>query len=160
MHELHEFIHDATLVAHNASFDKKFLIQEGIRAGINFSDQFLCTMLLSRRLYPAAINHKLSTLADYLKIGIDGSFHRALFDAEITAQLFVRLIETIKTRGKIHHVPSNILHILQSTQASGAAYHRINQLPRLLSSIQTKHPRSEDVNCKTFIRSDFAKEGI
>jgi len=114
--ELHDFVQDSVLVAHNASFDRKFLINEGLLAGLSFKDNFLCTLLLSRRLFPTAVNHKLGTLANHVGLRVEGSFHRALFDAEITAQLFVKLVDKIKTRRSIDQVTFDFLYKLQKSK--------------------------------------------
>jgi len=74
-----DFAGDADLVAHNASFDKRFLYAE-----------FACSMLVARCIYQQAENHKLGTLVKYANISNDGTFHRALADAQMTAQLWLR----------------------------------------------------------------------
>ena len=91
MAEIAEFVGDATLVAHNASFDRKFWQHELSRIGLPHQHEFLCTVLIARRLYPWAINHKLATLVDLHNIPIDGRHHRALADASMTAHLFLRM---------------------------------------------------------------------
>lgn len=86
-----DFVGDATLVAHNASFDRRFWQHELARIGRAATHDFLCTVLLSRRLYPWAPNHKLATLVDLHAIPVDGRHHRALADAAMTAHLFLRM---------------------------------------------------------------------
>ena len=46
-----EFIGDDNLVAHNASFDKRFLDAEIERLSAHYPGQFACSLLLSRRLF-------------------------------------------------------------------------------------------------------------
>ena len=89
--KLNQFIKGATLVAHNASFDSKFFHSEMLHAGIRARSEFICTLLLSRRLYPSLANHKLATLAEYHKIKYQGRSHRALADALVTADLFIKI---------------------------------------------------------------------
>lgn len=91
MAEIHEFVGDATLVAHNASFDKKFWQHELARIGLKPRSDFLCTVLIARRLYPWAPNHKLATLVDLHNIQIEGRHHRALADADMTAKLLLQM---------------------------------------------------------------------
>lgn len=86
-----EFVGDATLVAHNASFDRRFWQHELARIDRPAVHDFLCTVLISRRLYPWAPNHKLATLVDLHNIPVDGRHHRALADAAMTAHLFLRM---------------------------------------------------------------------
>jgi DNA polymerase III subunit epsilon len=85
------FVGNARLVAHNASFDKRFWCAEIDRIGRRSEHAFLCTMLLARRLYPWAPNHKLGTLAELHQIIASGRHHRALADAEMTAELLSRM---------------------------------------------------------------------
>lgn len=86
-----DFVGDATLVAHNASFDRKFWQHELERIGRDAPQDFLCTVLLSRRLYQWAPNHKLGTLVALHGLPDDDRHHRALADASMTAHLFLRM---------------------------------------------------------------------
>lgn len=59
---------------------------------------FVCTLLLSRRLYPQAPNHRLGTLASYHALPDCGRAHRALADALTTAHLLIRMQREIADR--------------------------------------------------------------
>ena len=93
MHELMHFTRGCPLVAHNAAFDRGFWAAEAALAGCepDPAHQFACTLLLSRRLYPQAPNHRLGTLAALHHLPEHGRAHRALADALTTAQLLLRL---------------------------------------------------------------------
>ena len=54
MHKFADFIGDYNLVAHNASFDKRFLDAELARISRTYSGKFACSMLVARRLYQDA----------------------------------------------------------------------------------------------------------
>lgn len=95
MAEIADFVGDATLVAHNASFDRKFWQYEMARIGVESRHEFLCTVLIARRLYPWAPNHRLATLVELHNIPVDGRHHRALADASMTARLFLRMREDL-----------------------------------------------------------------
>lgn len=86
-----DFVGDTPLVAHNASFDRRFWQDELERIGRAPAPDFLCTVLIARRLYPWAPNHKLATLVDVHGLPVDGRHHRALADASMTAHLFLRM---------------------------------------------------------------------
>ena len=98
MGEFADFIGGYDLVAHNASFDQRFLDVELQRIRRRYSGSFACSMLAARRLYPAAPNHKLGTLVKYKTLRNDGTFHRALADAEMTAHLWLAMLEDIERR--------------------------------------------------------------
>ena len=68
MAEASRFVGDAPMVAHNASFDRKFWEAELARAGLDATQPFACTVLLSRRLYPQAPSHRLGALADWHRL--------------------------------------------------------------------------------------------
>lgn len=78
---LHERLRARVLVAHNARFDYAFLRGEFGRAGLEFSARTLCTVKLSRRLYPAEPRHNLDSVI--VRHGIRcAARHRALGDAQ------------------------------------------------------------------------------
>jgi DNA polymerase III epsilon subunit family exonuclease len=94
--QVHQYVKNCTLVAHNASFDSKFFHSEMNKVGIRTNVDFICTLLLSRRLYPALENHKLATLAKHHGIKSQGKSHRALADALVTAELFIKISNDLK----------------------------------------------------------------
>ena len=91
MREAARFVGDAPMVAHNAAFDSKFWQSELQHAGLQATQPFACTVLLSRRVYPDAPSHKLGNLIDHLGLPRTGRAHRALADAEMAAALLARM---------------------------------------------------------------------
>ena len=91
MQAVSEFVGAATPVAHNASFDRRFWEYELNLCGAPCQLDFLCTVLIGRRLYPWAPNHKLATLVELHRIPVEGRHHRALADAAMTAHLFIKM---------------------------------------------------------------------
>lgn len=81
------FIEDSILVAHNASFDSRFI--EFRRKG-KVPYPTIDTLLLARSLDIQVKNYKLGTLAKRFGINLQGA-HRAVNDAEATAELFIQL---------------------------------------------------------------------
>ncbi len=102
MREAARFVGDAPMVAHNASFDRKFWQGELARLELAAPQPFACTVLLSRRLYPQAPNHKLGTLVDFHGLPRTGQAHRALADAEMAAALLGRIQQDLREQ---HGVP-------------------------------------------------------
>ncbi|MBI1943949.1 MAG: hypothetical protein HYS35_09800 [Betaproteobacteria bacterium] len=79
--ELLERLEGRVLVAHNARFDYGFLRHEFERAGLRFQARTLCTVKLSRRLYPGHARHNLDSLIERHGLRC-GARHRALGDAQ------------------------------------------------------------------------------
>ena len=100
MREVAQFTRGCPLVAHNAAFDRGFWLAERERADCepDAAQAFACTVLLSRRLYPQAANHRLGTLAAYHRLPSAGRAHRALADAEVTAHLLLRIQQDVAER--------------------------------------------------------------
>lgn len=96
MHEFADFIQDSNLVAHNASFDQRFLDAELANIERGYNGSFACSLLLSRRLTQDAPSHKLGELVQYHQIENEGVFHRALADAEVTASLWLVLLKSLQ----------------------------------------------------------------
>ncbi|MBY0222024.1 PolC-type DNA polymerase III [Sporosarcina aquimarina] len=94
-----EFIGDAVLIAHNASFDMGFFYASCKRAKIETpAYPVIDTLELSRFLYPELRNHRLNTLAKKFDIELT-QHHRAIYDTEATAYLFLRLLADAQEKG-------------------------------------------------------------
>jgi len=115
MLEFSDFMGDYNLVAHNASFDKRFLDAELARISRQYSGKFACSMLISRRIYQDAPDHKLGTLIKHANIPTDGVFHRALYDSQMTTKLWMAMLGNIKQHYDIHDIPFNLLQKLAKT---------------------------------------------
>ncbi len=87
--DLHERLAGRLFVAHNARFDYGFLRREFTRAGLDFRAKTLCTVRLSRRLYPGYAYHNLDSLIERHGLACRAR-HRALGDADAVWQ-FLRL---------------------------------------------------------------------
>lgn len=89
--ELYEVLEGAIFIAHNVRFDYSFLKQEFKRVNMTFSPKQLCTVRLSRALYPHETSHKLQSLIS--RYGFTyGKRHRAYDDAAVLWQ-FVQYIQ-------------------------------------------------------------------
>ena len=87
-----------TFIAHNASFDYKFIKEEYKRLGYDFNQKTLCTIKMARKLLPGHRSYSLGKLCSDLGIEIIGR-HRATGDALATVKLFEILLEKNKTIG-------------------------------------------------------------
>ncbi len=93
--EFRNFVGDAVLVAHSAPFDYGFLRQEFERLGENFRRPTLCTVVAMRKFFPGLPGYGLGVLSKYFNIPLK-SHHRALCDAEATAEL-LKMINAKRT---------------------------------------------------------------
>ncbi len=85
--ELTERLRGRLFIAHNARFDYGFLRHEYQRLGQRFQSDVLCTVRLSRKLFPAHHKHNLDSLI--VRHGlITGDRHRALADADLIWQFW------------------------------------------------------------------------
>jgi DNA polymerase-3 subunit epsilon len=129
MRDAARFVGATPLVAHNASFDRKFWDFELARLGLAREQDFACTLLLSRRLLPQAPDHKLGTLTRWAKLPAAGRAHRALADAEMAANLLQHLVNTLEGQFALSAVEHRLLCKLQKVTAA-----KVKQYLRELSA--------------------------
>ena len=94
------FADTAVLVAHNAPFDVRFINYEIARVfpGRRMCNTHLCTVSLSRRIFPELPNHRLHTLAEHFAVSIRHR-HRAADDAHATAEVFLHMLDLLHRHG-------------------------------------------------------------
>ncbi|KGR80318.1 PolC-type DNA polymerase III [Ureibacillus manganicus] len=101
--EFREFIGDAIVVAHNASFDMGFLYTAYEKAGIQgVTHPVIDTLELSRMLNPTLKSHRLNTLSKRYGIELT-QHHRAIYDTEATGELMLHLLKEAKEKGINFH---------------------------------------------------------
>ena len=112
-------------VAHNVGFDYGFLQHEFNRLGFTYSRRKLCTVKLSKRLYPSLKSHGLSNLIKVFDLPMS-SRHRALDDAKATAYFLKGIIE----KNGSENIRDIINYGLKATQLPDAiSMDRLHQLP-------------------------------
>lgn len=90
-----QFIGDDVIVGHNVNFDINFLYDKSIDLGLPpFSNDFVDTMRLSRKLFPEMENHKLVTVAKHLHIPQPNA-HRAAADCDTTNSIYKTIAEHV-----------------------------------------------------------------
>lgn len=90
--KVREFLQNAIFVAHNASFDYKFILHSFLRENIYPPENpTLCTKLLARRIVSGLQSYGLKSLIEFFKIH-NLKAHRAFGDALATTHLFLRLL--------------------------------------------------------------------
>ena len=114
MRELMRFVGDYSLIAHNASFDRKFLDAELGKIRLRRKQEFICSMRVARRVYPLAPSHSLASLVDYVELVVKRRHHRALADAEMTADLWAKMGSDLMKEYNLRHVPLELMQRLQA----------------------------------------------
>jgi DNA polymerase-3 subunit epsilon len=99
-------------IAHNARFDYGFLKNEFKRLGVAFRAPVLCTVKLSRTLYPQFHRHNLDSLIERHGLQADAR-HRALADAQLIHQFWQKI------------------HVDRSSDEITAALNKLNARPSL-----------------------------
>jgi DNA polymerase-3 subunit epsilon len=113
-----KLIGDHPLVAHNAAFDSRFWQAEVERLPKAPASRFACTMLLARRLYPNAPNHKLGTLVTLHRLPVARA-HRALADVEMTYHLWRHMDQDVRKRFGGHALTFDLMVALQKAKRNG-----------------------------------------
>jgi DNA polymerase-3 subunit epsilon len=91
--DLHPRLNDGLFIAHNARFDYGFLHHAYARAGHTLQSEMLCTVKLSRALFPDEKKHNLDILIERHGLVAEAR-HRALADADLLWQLWRKLTST------------------------------------------------------------------
>jgi DNA polymerase-3 subunit epsilon len=86
-----EITQDKIFVAHNVSFDYRFIQEEFKRLGYDYQRKTMCTVRMGRKFIPGHKSYSLGRLCDELEISINGR-HRAAGDALATVKLFEMIL--------------------------------------------------------------------
>ena len=89
-----DFVGDAVLVAHNANFDVSFIKENAKRQQIPVDFTYVDTVGIARMLLTGQSKYTLDAVAKTLKISLE-NHHRAVDDAECTAEIFMKFIEML-----------------------------------------------------------------
>ncbi|MCB9278341.1 MAG: GIY-YIG nuclease family protein [Lewinellaceae bacterium] len=95
-----EMTEGAIFVAHNVRFDYGFLKEEFARLGYAFTRKQLCTVRLSRKVFPGLGSYSLGNLIRHFDIRVDDR-HRAMADALATTDLFERILTKERAESEI-----------------------------------------------------------
>ena len=92
-----QFCEGASLVAHNADFDMSFIMRNCELLGIEREFTYADTVGMARFLLPGLNRFKLDTVAKAVGVRLD-NHHRAVDDANCTAEIFVKFVAMLKER--------------------------------------------------------------
>ncbi|WEK34155.1 MAG: exonuclease domain-containing protein [Candidatus Pseudobacter hemicellulosilyticus] len=89
---IYNLLRDVVFVAHNVNFDYSFLKHHLSAAGYELDTPKICTVRLTRKVFPGLASYSLGNLCRHFGIGIENR-HRAGGDADATALLFQHLLD-------------------------------------------------------------------
>lgn len=114
----YDWAEDGILVAHNATFDMGFLNVGYKKIGLGKAQNpVIDTLELARFLYPDMKNHRLNTLAKKFDVELT-QHHRAIYDAEATGYLLLKMLKDALEKGIEYHDQFN------DNMGKGNAYQR------------------------------------
>ncbi|CAG5080333.1 exonuclease domain-containing protein [Parvicella tangerina] len=113
--DIYELLNERIFVAHNVNFDYKIVKSHMERAGFSIPSKRLCTVRLSRKIIPGYPSYSLGKLTASLGFKHSNA-HRAMGDAEVTAELFHLLFDkntgqieqALKSNSKEATLPANL----------------------------------------------------
>lgn len=97
--QLIRFVGDSIVVGHNVNFDINFLYDKCVECfGYGFSNDFIDTMRISRKLFPEYRHHRLCDLEERFDLHNEQA-HRALSDVVTTNDCFQYMRNWVMTKG-------------------------------------------------------------
>lgn len=96
--EFLEFAKDSVLVAHNADFDTGFIYQKCQQLGLEYNFEKVDTLTLARIINTNLKRFSLDKVCKEMGVVLSGH-HRAVNDAQATAEVFIKYLEIFKKKG-------------------------------------------------------------
>ena len=156
-----ELLKDRVFIAHNVNFDYSFLKHHLSQVGIELTCPKLCTVRLSKKVFPGLVSYSLGNLCRQLAITIEQR-HRAGGDADATVRLFNLLLENnaaphieafIKRSAKEQSLPPNLpKEEVEKLPYSPGVYYFHDQKGKIVYVGKAK-------NLKYRVRSHFTHNG-
>lgn len=113
---IYNLLQGRIFVAHNVNFDYSFVKHQLAQSGYELNEKKLCTVRLSRKLFPGYARYNLGAICRELNIRLDNA-HRAFGDAAATTELFARLLQAdnkghirqmLKGKNKEQYLPPQV----------------------------------------------------
>lgn len=156
--KVQDLLSDAVFVAHNASFDYAFIKSEFERIDMPFSAETLCSVRLSRKLFPGERSHSLDAIINRYGIRVKDR-HRALPDAEAVWQFFGEIDREVDQDTLV----AAVAHVRQGTAKPSLPKDTFTDLPNSAGVYFFYGPEQEllyigkSKNVRTRARSHFTK---
>jgi polyribonucleotide nucleotidyltransferase len=152
-----EWVGNAPVVAHNVGFDLPFVLRH-LPNDVRWEPSAVYdTLELAYQLYPDAGSYKLADLMRFIFGKDHGAAHRAMPDAEATAELFISL-----TSGLVERLDAVRADIAAEVRRGREAYNRAEQ-GQALEDVRRRHGIGSplmDVLTKATVRELVLSENI
>lgn len=123
--KIYTLLHDKIFIAHNVNFDYSFVHGHLREQGFELKSKKLCTVRLSRKIFPGFSSYGLGKLCQSLGITINGH-HRAGADTEATVKIFQQLLANDKEQ----HIQKSLLrNSKEATLPPNVPKEHFDQLP-------------------------------
>lgn len=160
-----EFVGDDILVAHNADFDTGFIMQKCKEQGLEYKNKKVDTLMLARIMLPNLKRYKLDKVAKEVGVQLL-NHHRAVDDAEATANIFIKFLEMLKKRGV--EKLSDVNTVLGKVDYTKLKTHHITLIAKNQTGIKNLYKIVSDAHVNHFYRAprilqsvlDKYREGI
>ena len=110
--EFLKFCEGTIFVAHNANFDMSFIMENSAQLNIELHPTYVDTVGIARVLLPHQAKHTLDAVAKTMGVSLE-NHHRAVDDAEATAEIFVKFIPLLEQRNC--HTLADVNHLGDSS---------------------------------------------
>ncbi len=152
----------AVFVAHNVRFDYSFIKEEFKRLGFTYTRRQLCTVRLSRKVFPEIRRYGLSNLIKHFNLTIGDNRHRAMGDAAATAELFEIIMNESMNQEEAQLMVN--LGIKESQLPVNITMSRLHELPEEAGVYYFYNKEGDivyigkSINIKKRVMSHFAKQ--
>ena len=160
-----EFVGDDVLVAHNADFDTGFIMQKCKEQGLEYKNKKVDTLMLARIMLPNLKRYKLDKVAKEVGVQLL-NHHRAVDDAEATANIFIKFLGMLKKQGV--EKLSDVNTVLGKVDYTKLKTHHITLIAKNQTGIKNLYKIISDAHVNHFYRAprilqsvlDEYREGI
>lgn len=160
-----EFVGDDVLVAHNADFDTGFIMQKCKEQGLEYKNKKVDTLMLARIMLPNLKRYKLDKVAKEVGVQLL-NHHRAVDDAEATANIFIKFLGMLKKQGV--EKLSDVNTVLGKVDYTKLKTHHITLIAKNQIGIKNLYKIVSDAHVNHFYRAprilqsvlDEYREGI
>ena len=146
-----EITDGAVIVAHNAAFDYRVLKKEFARLGYQYDRPSLCTVKLSKEIFPTQASYSLGKLCETLHIPLTDR-HRASGDALATVELFKMILNKQRDlkdrieesdRPGLKKIRKDIVKVINDLPSNKGIVYLYNKYDRLIGVIATKNIKNK-----------------